>query len=68
MKSGNVFSGARWDPRAEVLDEILSADGARIERIVSSGQASTAGEWCDQESPEVGIHFTQVNPRCSMGR
>ncbi len=26
--------------------------GARIERIVSSGQASPAGYWCDQEQTE----------------
>ena len=41
------------DPtRAECVDELLSRPGLRVERIVSSGQASPPGFWYDQAEGE----------------
>ena len=36
------------DPAAEQVTELISAAGTRIERIVSTGQASPAGFWYQQ--------------------
>jgi len=36
----------------ETVDSLLNGDGVRLERIVSRGQASPAGFWCDQEEAE----------------
>jgi cupin 2 domain-containing protein len=36
----------------ETVDPLLNADGVRLERIVSHGQASPAGVWYDQEEAE----------------
>ncbi|MEN5140483.1 cupin [Pseudomonas juntendi] len=41
------------DPsRAEQVDELLNRPGVRVERIVSSGQASPPGFWYDQAEGE----------------
>jgi len=37
---------------AERVDELLSRPGVRVERIVSSGQASPPGYWYDQAEGE----------------
>jgi cupin 2 domain-containing protein len=37
---------------AERVDMLLTLPGVRIERIVSQGQASPPGFWCDQEEGE----------------
>ena len=37
---------------AERMDTLLSRPGVRIERIVSTGQASPAGFWYDQDEEE----------------
>lgn len=42
----------------EIFDEILVADGLRIERIVSTGQSTPPGEWCDQDSDEWVVLLT----------
>jgi cupin 2 domain-containing protein len=36
----------------EVVDILLRRPGLRVERIVSTGQATPDGEWYDQESDE----------------
>ncbi len=36
----------------EVVDILLERPGLRIERIVSTGQATPEGEWYDQETDE----------------
>ncbi|HUO55394.1 MAG TPA: cupin domain-containing protein [Rhodoblastus sp.] len=52
MKAGNFFAQLP-DPSAEEAVEKLAAfPGARIERIVSQGQASAPGFWYDQSWPE----------------
>ncbi len=51
--SGNLFAGIRIeDPPAEQFEELLSRSGFRVERIVSTGQASPPGFWFDQDIGE----------------
>jgi cupin 2 domain-containing protein len=38
--------------QAEIVEQLLSSPGTRIERIVSLGQASSPGFWYDQEEAE----------------
>ncbi len=48
LKSGNFFHNLP-DASDEEVTQVLSAfPGARVERIVSLGQASPPGFWCDQ--------------------
>ena len=49
VKSANLFAEvAEPDRSEEVITEILARPGMRIERIVSTGQASPPGFWYDQ--------------------
>ncbi len=48
----NLFADLPIDPAAEQFLELLSRTGLRIERIVSSGQASPPGFWYDQPQGE----------------
>ncbi|NIF17733.1 cupin domain-containing protein [Pantoea sp. Cy-639] len=50
----NLFSALpALDPQAEErFDDLLRRPGLRIERIVSSGQASPPGYWYDQDEGE----------------
>lgn len=43
---------AASDEQAEQVVELLRQDGLRIERIVSTGQASPPGFWYDQDEAE----------------
>ena len=45
---GNIFANLREKLSDEEFVELLSAPNVRIERIVSSGHASPAGQWYDQ--------------------
>jgi cupin 2 domain-containing protein len=51
--TGNLFAnlGDKENPE-EQFEELLSRPGIRIERIVSTGQASPEGFWYDQEMAE----------------
>jgi cupin 2 domain-containing protein len=55
---GNLFEG--FDPGAaeERFDTLLSRPGLRIERIVSTGQASAEGQWYDQPQTEWVVLLT----------
>lgn len=44
----NLIDGAPAGHDAERFTELLARPGARIERIVSMGQATPPGEWLDQ--------------------
>lgn len=44
----NVFATLPSLSAEECFDTLLHLDGVRIERIVSSGQATPEGEWYDQ--------------------
>ena len=53
MTPGGNLLAELPDARAAEVTEILhAAPGARIERIVSHGQASPPGFWYDQPEPE----------------
>ena len=52
-QDGNVLAGLPGGPVGEELFEVLAqTPGARVERIVSTGQSTPPGEWYDQESDE----------------
>jgi len=48
----NIFDSLPARGLAERYDELLSQPGLRIERIVSTGQASPPGFWYDQAQAE----------------
>jgi cupin 2 domain-containing protein len=50
--AGNLFADAAPDPAAERFEDLLTQPGVRIERIVSSGQASPPDFWYDQPQGE----------------
>lgn len=53
MKQGNLFSALPTAPAAtEEFASLLEKIGLRIERIVSTGQASSPGFWYDQPEDE----------------
>lgn len=49
---GNLYGNLATPRGREVFDELLARPGVRIERIVSTGQASPPGEWHDQAGDE----------------
>ena len=48
----NLFEEIPENAREELFTELLTADGVRIERIVSFGQSSPEGFWYDQKESE----------------
>ena len=48
IPAANIFESVLKDARDEEFTELVAADGVRIERIVSTGQASPPGFWYDQ--------------------
>jgi cupin 2 domain-containing protein len=52
MKAENLLGDIPAEIAEELCTKILSADGLRIERIVSQGQASGPGFWYDQPESE----------------
>ena len=48
----NIFDLPDPLPSDEAFTDLISADGVRIERIVSSGQTTPKGEWYDQDHDE----------------
>jgi len=48
----NLFSEISSKLRDERIDELVASTGLRIERIVSTGQASPPGFWYDQPGSE----------------
>jgi len=52
-KAGSLMSGLPAHPLAEeVTQTLLERPGLRIERIVSTGQATPEGQWYDQDTDE----------------
>lgn len=49
---GNLFAGIPASLPAERFDTLLQAGTCRLERIVSIGHATPAGEWYDQDWDE----------------
>lgn len=52
VKSGSLTSGLELLGSEELVEALYERPGVRIERIVSSGQASPDGHWYDQDSDE----------------
>ena len=50
--TANIFDLPEPLPNYEVFTDLISAESVRIERIISSGQTTEAGEWYDQDSDE----------------
>ena len=52
MSDGNLLAGIDPSASDEVFQDLLTLPGVRIERIVSTGQASPPGFWYDQNWAE----------------
>ncbi len=52
MSLDNLFVGVNGPRREEVIETILETPLFRLERIVSTGQATPEGQWYDQERNE----------------
>jgi cupin 2 domain-containing protein len=52
LLAGNLLAGLGQKREAEEVSLLAKGSGARIERIVSTGQASPPGFWYDQEETE----------------
>ncbi len=52
IESGNVFDDVPARLAAEQITTLLAAPNVSIERIVSCGDASPPGFWCDQDKSE----------------
>lgn len=50
--AGNLFANLPQSLPEEVFQEILHGENFRLERIISCGQATPAGQWYDQEQHE----------------
>ena len=48
----NLFSEIPGDLPGEFFETLVDHDGVRVERIVSRGHATSAGQWYDQERHE----------------
>jgi cupin 2 domain-containing protein len=48
----NLFADIPANADSETLNALLAGGRFRLERIVSTGQATAAGEWYDQEDDE----------------
>lgn len=51
-KIHNVFRAPDPPRREEFVESLLEGSRFRVERIVSTGQATPEGEWYDQDSAE----------------
>lgn len=58
MEFGNLLITPAKPPAEEVFEELLRGSQFRMERIISSGQATPKGEWYDQESDEWVVLLT----------
>ena len=52
IRSGNLFADLPAPSETEATTILADWPGARVERIVSTGQASPAGFWYDQDRTE----------------
>ncbi len=49
---GSLFAGVPRELPAELTTVLATGGGARVERIVSRGHATAAGEWQEQDEDE----------------
>ncbi len=52
MDVKNIFSDIPEQTPKEILETVIKSDQVKIERIISRGQATTEGDWYDQEKSE----------------
>jgi cupin 2 domain-containing protein len=52
LTAGHLLSGIPPSSVAEVFEPLVQAAGLRLERIISTGQATPAGEWLVQDWDE----------------
>jgi cupin 2 domain-containing protein len=52
MKSSNIYSQLSKVPPNEFFETLLQTDAFTLERIVSKGHATPAGQWYDQARDE----------------
>ena len=52
LQKGNLAELPANQPDEEIFEELLRTSSFRVERIVSTGQASPPGFWYDQEEDE----------------
>lgn len=52
MEKANLFDVPQGDLGEERFEELLRGGKFRVERIISTGQATADGEWYDQEGAE----------------
>lgn len=52
IRSGDLFAGLATSSSEEEISILADSPGAKIERIVSTGQASPPGFWYDQDWTE----------------
>lgn len=55
---GDMLADIRAGQAGELLETLVSGPAARIERIVSTGQASPPGFWYDQDEDEFVLLLT----------
>ncbi len=54
-RRGNLLTGVAPGGEAESVEVLMRGAGARVERIVSTGQTSPAGFWYDQPDDELVV-------------
>jgi cupin 2 domain-containing protein len=52
VEIANLFAGLDPGGAEETFTALAAGNSFRLERIVSSGQATPSGEWFDQDRPE----------------
>lgn len=52
MMPDNLFSNISDSITEEIFETLVRADHFKLERIISSGQATPPGEWYDQDDNE----------------
>ena len=67
VKSGNLFAGVPGRLAEEEIVALAAWPAGRIERIVSTGQASPPGFWYDQEGPEWVVVLAGAAGLCIEG-
>ncbi len=52
MKTVNILTPPAVPPSAETFEGLLRGENFKLERIVSTGQATPQGQWYDQDTDE----------------
>ena len=57
-RRGTLLSNLRFPEEREIFETLAESGPCKIERIVSSGQATPAGEWLEQDAREFVVVMT----------